>query len=200
MRRQNNSSDDEFICYDLVVVSTIYDYRASNKQQGGKSMDPELIREAIHGDDEALIICLQLMSLQLTKTAMGLLGDIESAKECIAEMTANVYRHRRQVKQPEYFKTWVIRILINACKDELKRQKKWIELPENFEIAAPTKEDYSFVRDTLDQLPTQLKQILVLKFFQELTFKEVAQTLNLPESTVKSRYSLALKKMRVEME
>jgi RNA polymerase sigma-70 factor, ECF subfamily len=149
-------------------------------------MDPIMIREAIQGDDDALILCLQLMSAQLTKTAMGLLGDIESVKDCIAEMTSHVYKHRKQVKQPEFFKTWVIRILINVCKDEMKRSKRWIELPEDFDIAAPTNEDYSFVRDTLDQLPTQLRQIIVLKYFQELTFKEIAQTLNLPESTVKS--------------
>ncbi|MGB7594339.1 MAG: sigma-70 family RNA polymerase sigma factor [Erysipelotrichaceae bacterium] len=163
-------------------------------------MDPLLIREAIQGDDDALIICLQLMSAQLTKTAMGLLGDFEAVKECIAEMTSHVYRHRKQLKQPEFFKTWVIRILINVCKDEMKRSKRWIELPDDFDIAAPVNEDYSFVRDTLDQLPTPLRQVLVLKYFQELTFKEIAQTLNLPESTVKSRCSLALKKMRVEME
>ena len=163
-------------------------------------MDLLIIREAIQGDDDALIICLQLMSPQLTKTAMGLMGDIESTKECIAEMTSHVYKHRKQAKQPEFFKTWVIRILINVCKDEMKRSKRWIELPEDFDIAAPENENYSFVRDTLNHLPTQLRQILVLKYFQELTFKEIAQTLNLPESTVKSRCSLALKKMRVEME
>jgi RNA polymerase sigma-70 factor, ECF subfamily len=131
---------------------------------------------------------------------MGLLGDKDQAKDCISETIVKVYKHRKKVKQPEFFQTWIIRILINECKDELKRTQRYIALPDDFDIIEPIKEDYSFVKDTMEKLPFELKQIIVLKFYNQLTFKEISITLTIPESTIKSRYSLALKKMRVEME
>ncbi len=163
-------------------------------------MDTEKITKAIHGDDEALVDYLKSISSLLLKMSMGLLGDNDQAKDCISETIAQVYKHRKKVKQPEFFQTWIIRILINECKDELKRTQRYIALPENFDIIEPVQEDYSFVKDTMEKLPFELKQIIVLKFYNQLTFKEISLILTVPESTVKSRYALALKKMRVELE
>jgi len=163
-------------------------------------MDAQQITKALHGNDEALVDYLKSISLMLMKTAMGLLGDRDQALDCISETIAKVYKHRKQVRQPEFFQTWIIRILINECKNELKRNHRYVPLPEDFEIVEPALEDYGYVKDTLDKLPFDLKQILVLKFFNQLTFKEISVTLTVPESTIKSRYALALKKMRVELE
>lgn len=163
-------------------------------------MDTQQITKAIQGNDEALVDYLKSISLTLMKTAMGLLGDRDQSQDCISETIAKVYKHRKQVKQPEFFQTWIIRILINECKNQLKRNHRYIALPENFDIPEPAQEDYGFVKETLEKLPFDLKQILVLKFFNQLTFKEISVTLTIPESTIKSRYALALKKMRVELE
>jgi RNA polymerase sigma-70 factor, ECF subfamily len=163
-------------------------------------MEQEKINKAIHGDDEALVEYLKSISTIMLKISMGLLGDKDQAKDCISETIVKVYKHRKKVKQPEFFQTWIIRILINECKDELKRTQRYIALPDDFDIIEPIKEDYSFVKDTMEKLPFELKQIIVLKFYNQLTFKEISITLTIPESTIKSRYSLALKKMRVEME
>ena len=163
-------------------------------------MDTEKITKAIHGDDEALVEYLKSISALMLKMSMGLLGDMEQAKDCISETIALVYKHRKQVRQVEFFQTWVIRILINECKEELKKTHRYVALPEDFDIIEPVKEDYSYIKDTMEKLPFDLKQIIVLKFYNQLTFKEISMTLTVPESTIKSRYALALKKMRVELE
>jgi len=163
-------------------------------------MNVELVKSALQGDDEALILCLQSISDQLTWTAVSLLGDRELAKDCIMETTLKVYKKRKTVKKPEFFKTWVIRILINDCKDELKRSKNYISLDEHFEIASSEKENFDYVNDLVAKLPLDLKQIIVLKFFDEMNFREIGEVLKTPESTVKSRYAVALKKLRMEME
>jgi len=158
------------------------------------------ITQAISGDDDALVECLQHLSKQMTWTAISLLGDEELAKDCIMETTIKVYKKRKTIRQPEFFKTWVIRILINECKNELKRQRKYVPLSEDVEIVAPTVEPVDFVHDLMDTLPFELKQILVLRFFNDLTFREIGEVTQSPESTVKSRYATALKRLRVEME
>ncbi|KAF0225276.1 MAG: RNA polymerase sigma70 [Erysipelotrichaceae bacterium] len=163
-------------------------------------MDTEKMTRVIHGDDIALVEYLKSISTLLLKTSMGLLGDMEQAKDCISETIAKVYKHRKQVKQIEFFQTWVIRILINECKDELKRTHRYVALPEDFDISEPVKEDYTYIKETMEKLPFDLKQIIVLKFYNQLTFKEISMTLTVPESTIKSRYALALRKMRVELE
>ncbi len=116
------------------------------------------------------------------------------------ETTLKVYKKRKTVKKPEFFKTWVIRILINECKDELKRSKNYIPLDEHFEIASSERENFDYVNDLVAKLPLDLKQIIVLKFFDEMNFREIGEVLKTPESTVKSRYAVALKKLRMEME
>lgn len=116
------------------------------------------------------------------------------------ETTLKVYKKRKTVKKPEFFKTWVIRILINECKDELKRSKNYISLDEHFEIASSEKENFDYVNDLVAKLPLDLKQIIVMKFFDEMNFREIGEVLKTPESTVKSRYAVALKKLRMEME
>lgn len=163
-------------------------------------MNAELVKSALQGDDEALILCLQSITDQLTWTAVSLLGDRELAKDCIMETTLKVYKKRKTVKKPEFFKTWVIRILINECKDELKRSKNYIPLDEHFEIASSERENFDYVNDLVAKLPLDLKQIIVLKFFDEMNFREIGEVLKTPESTVKSRYAVALKKLRMEME
>lgn len=163
-------------------------------------MDTQMISRAIHGDDEALIEYLKSISDQLLKTSMAFLGDRDMAKDCIAETIEKVYKHRKKVKQPAFFKTWIIKILINECKNELKRSQKYVALPEDFDIPQPIEENYEFVRDMMEKLPFDLKQILVMKFFNQMTFREISVVLNIPESTIKSRYTLALRKMRVELE
>jgi len=163
-------------------------------------MADDKIKQAINGDDDALIACMQQISKQMTWTAISLLGDEELAKDCIMENTIKVYKKRKSIRQPEFFKTWVIRILINECKNELKRQRKYVPLPENFDVAAPMEVSVDFVHDLIDTLPFELKQILVLRFFHDLTFREIGDVIQTPESTVKSRYKSALQRLRVEME
>jgi RNA polymerase sigma-70 factor (ECF subfamily) len=84
-------------------------------------MDNQQITKAIQGDDDALVDHLKSISSLLMKTPMAFLGDKDQAKDCISETIAKVYKHRKKVKQPEFFQTWIIRILINECKDELER-------------------------------------------------------------------------------
>lgn len=163
-------------------------------------MDNQQITRAIHGDDEALVDYLKSISSLLMKTSIALLGDKDQAKDCISETIVKVYKHRKKVKSPEFFQTWIIRILINECKNELKRNHRYIALPEDFDIPSPVKEDFGYVKETIEKLPFELKQIIVLKFFNQLTFREISMVLIIPESTIKSRYTLALKKMRVELE
>lgn len=163
-------------------------------------MNEELVSKAILGDEESLIVCLQSISDQLTWTAYSLLGDTEMAKDCIMETTLKVYKNIRKLNKPVFFKTWVIRILINECKNELKRQKRYLPLNEEIDIPVSRELDFSYVNEIVDTLPFDLKQIIVMKFFDELNFREISEVIQTPESTVKSRYSLALKKLRVEME
>jgi RNA polymerase sigma-70 factor (ECF subfamily) len=163
-------------------------------------MNEELILKAMRGDDESLIACLQSISSQMTWTAFSLLGDEDAAKDCIMETTLKVYKSRKQVKEAKFFKTWIIRILINECKNELKRRNKFIELDEAIEIPIHQEPDLAFVNEELGKLPFDLKQIIVMYFFDELNFREIGEVLQTPQSTVKSRYALALRILRVEME
>lgn len=143
---------------------------------------------------------LHSISDELYRVAVGLMKSHADAQDVLSETFMKVFKHHKSVKDSRYFKTWIVRVLINTCKDHLKKRRSYIELNETLEISNDPVENYDFVHDIVEKLPFDLKNIIILKYFNEYTYKDIATILELPESTVKSRCTKGLKMMRQEME
>ena len=92
-----------------------------------------------------------------------------------------------RLRRPEFFSTWLTRILLNACADELRRQRREIAFAQPPETAAP---DYDALplRDAVARLPQELRAVVVLRYFSGYTLAETAEILSLPAGTVSTRY------------
>ena len=99
-------------------------------------------------------------------------------------------------------KTWFTCILMNACTDILRRRGRVVPFPE--EGLEPCQEDPEPPDDSLarrvDALPREVGTVIKLRFYEELTLKEIGQVTGQNLSTVKSRLYAGLKKLRVAME
>lgn len=104
------------------------------------------------------------------------------------------------MKNPEYFKTWLIKITINCAIELVRKNKKVIQLkPEYEEFIGSEDEDVSLsisLQELLEQLNEDEKSIIILKFYQDYSFKEIADVINMPLGTVKSVFYRALIKLR----
>lgn len=135
----------------------------------------------------------------LYRIAFLYLKNEASALEAVDEAVFLAYKNLKQLRHPEYFKTWITRILINVCKKELKRMKKQEPYDTSAEL---TYEDYDSLplKDAIAALPEELRIIIHLHYLNEYTLAETAELLKLPQGTVATRHRKALALLRLEME
>ena len=135
--------------------------------------------------------------------AVGILRNDSDAADAIQESILTCYERMTELKKPQYFKTWLIRILINNCNQMLREQKKVVGIEAYYgaedikgkkaeeKIAAPPgaatiNEDFL---ELLDQMEQQYRVVLILYYVEEMSIREISQTLQMNENTVKTRLS-----------
>ena len=80
-----------------------------------------LIKKAMKGDAEAFVQLMELNEVSMYKTAKAILANEEDIGDAIQETILAAYKNIHTLKKAQYFKTWLIRILINKCKDIIKK-------------------------------------------------------------------------------
>ncbi|RDI45548.1 sigma-70 family RNA polymerase sigma factor [Falsibacillus pallidus] len=154
----------------------------------------DLIKRAKKGDEHAFYELLQTHKQQLYRIAYSYLKSEADAIEAIQETTYRAFRSIRKLKKPDYFSTWLIRILINYCNDELKKRSRLVFSDQFVEIAGSRQDQHSIeMEEAVDQLEEHLRQVITLKYFHDLKIKEIAQIMNLPEGTIKTWLAKGLK-------
>lgn len=165
------------------------------------NIDEQLVQKAIKGDDDAFLKLMQLYKVDLYKTALSYLKNEHEAIEAIQEVTYRAYKSIRTLREISYFKTWLIRIMINYCNDQLKKNKRVI-LNEEVLQAQGILENHEEMelKDAMLALDERSREILTLKYFHDLKIKEIASSMECPEGTVKTWLNKALKSLRGKLE
>lgn len=136
---------------------------------------------------------------KLYKTAMLYVGSHSVAMDVLDEAIYKAWCARKKLREEAYFDTWITRILINECHNELRRQKRLHttdELPET----AVEEFDHLPLKEAIRRLPKDLKDVIILRYFSGFTLTETAQMLKIPQGTVASRQRKALQLLRLELE
>ena len=142
---------------------------------------------------------VQAIRERLYRAAYMYLGSEADALEAVDEAVYQALRNLKKLRQSEYFETWLTRILINECHNELRRQKRYHPLDELPETASEEFDSLP-LKEALRRLPKDLKDVIILRFFGGYTVAETAQTLHIPAGTVATRQRKALQLLRLELE
>lgn len=135
---------------------------------------------------------------RLYRTALLYLGSESMAVDAVDEAVYKGYLALKKLREEEFLETWLTRILLNVCKDELRRRKRqvdWQTLPET----AEEEFDALPLKEALLRLPEELKAVVILRYFTGLTQEETARALKLPRGTVSTRQRKALELLRLEL-
>ena len=149
--------------------------------------------------DEEFAARIQVLRGKLYKTAMVYLGSHALALDVLDEAVYKALRGHKRLREPEYFDTWVTRILINECYNELRRQKRICPLEELPETAVESF-DALPLKEAVGRLPKELKDVVILRYFGGFTLAETARMLNIPQGTVATRQRRALNLLRLQLE
>lgn len=135
---------------------------------------------------------------KLYKTAILYLGSEAMAMDALDEAVYRGLCGCGKLRQEAFFDTWMMRILINECHNELRRQKRLYPLEELTETAAETY-DCLPLKEAIARLPRELKEIVILRYFGGYTLMETAALLKIPQGTAATRQRRALKLLRLEL-
>jgi RNA polymerase sigma-70 factor (TIGR02954 family) len=165
------------------------------------SEDHQLAKKAIKGDDTAFLKLIHLYKIDLYKTALSFFRNEEEALEAIQEVTYRAYKNIGSIKEPSYFKTWLIRIMINYCNDQLKKKKRMV-LGDEIISHRGISENHTEMelKDAMLGLDDRSREILTLKYFNGMKISEIAATMQCPEGTIKTWLNKALKSLREKLE
>lgn len=142
---------------------------------------------------------VETIRAKLFKTAMLYLNSEAQALDAVDEAVYKALRGIRKLRNPECFDTWITRILINECHDELRRAKRYYPLEELPETASEEFDSLP-LKQAIQMLPKDLKEVVILRFFAGYTVAETALTLQIPTGTVATRQRKALHLLRLELE
>lgn len=161
----------------------------------------EKVKLAKAGDDNAFYELINERKGTLYKTAFLYVKNKEDALDIISDTVYKAYISINKLKEPEFFNTWLTRILINNALDFIKKSRKVTALDENHsaESSNQNNEEILDLHKAVDKLNDKYKTIVILKYFQDMTLAEIAEVLKCPLGTVKTYLHKALEMLRIEL-
>ena len=150
-------------------------------------------------DQETFAARMQALRGRLYRTAYLYLGSEADALEAVDEAVYQALRALKKLRQPEFFDTWLTRILLNECHKELRRRKRFSGEETFPDTAGPDAYDGLPLKDAVRRLPDDLRSVIILRFFAGLSQAETAAALEVPQGTVATRQRRALQLLRLEL-
>lgn len=132
--------------------------------------------------------------------AIAYLHNTEDAEDVLQDAALSAYQAYENLKNKEYFKTWLTRIVINKCKNFLKSRKYTEELTDNLNVFCNIETAEMEIMEALCKMGSKLSIYITLRFYNDMTYEEMAKSLTLPVSTVKYRTKTALNELKKLLE
>lgn len=182
--------------------------------------DEDLLVALRTGDSDALGTLVTRWERPLFRFVYRILDRREDARDVCQETFVRVLRNAAHFRDGSRFSTWMYQIALNLCRDHQRRKRRWglliaeppgreegraIEaMPNAADASEPgaaleREETRRAVQRALLRLPADQREVLVLKEYEGLKFREIAEVLGCPESTVKSRMYQALSTMKTSL-
>ncbi|MBI1741633.1 sigma-70 family RNA polymerase sigma factor [Candidatus Acetothermia bacterium] len=166
----------------------------------------ELIEKSLQGDLNSWGKIVIRYKQAVFGVALHILGKPADAEDAMQDAFIRAYQSLRTFQIDRKFSTWLFTVTANICKNKLRREKFFSPLKHISKLVggedpartAARDERHQMLRDALQLLDESYRLPLVLRYYQDMDYKEIAEILELPEGTVKTRLhrgKLELKKI-----
>ena len=184
---------------------------AEVKSVQDETVERALIKRASRGDADAFEQLLSGQETRMYAVALRMCGNREDAQDCVQEAMIRVYRALNSFKGQSSFSTWVYRVTMNSCLDELRKRKSRAATSLDAMIDngfAPSDDEHTPERRALQSeqkrvlekaiaaLPEDMRAAIVLRDIQGCSYDEIATILDTNVGTIKSRISRGREKLR----
>jgi len=179
--------------------------------------DEQLVELAVSTDQEAFGEIVKRWERKIFALCFGMLAREDEARDAAQETFIAAYRNLSRFRGEAKVSSWLHRIAVNQClttkrraktrsedflDDDKREEERYFVAPERTSPSRTTEanERLTLVRQAVTSLPSELREVIVMKEFEDMTFQEISDTLEVPLSTVKSRVYTALKQLRMKLE
>lgn len=179
--------------------------------------DEQIVELAVSGEADAFAEIVRRWERKIFALCFGMLTREDEAKDATQETFIAAFRNLSKFRGDAKVSSWLHRIAVNQCltvkrraktrsedylDEETNEQERVFIAPSKYSPGneAEQSERLRIVRQAVSSLPMDLREIVVMKEFEEMTFQEISETLELPLSTVKSRLYTALKQLRMKID
>lgn len=157
----------------------------------------KVVKKAQRGNVKAFERLVVFHQVLMYRVAKSILHRDEDCADAIQEAILKAYQSIRTLREPKYFKTWLLRIVMNEC-HQIHRQRKNLFTLEK--CAEPASIEKAFVQieveELLDSLPEDQSHLLKLFHIEDISIKDLADIFQVPENTIKTRLRRAREKAR----
>lgn len=139
----------------------------------------------------------------LYRIGISMLKDEKDCEDAVQETLLNAYGNLHKLRKEEFFKTWLIRILINECNKQLKSRGRLSAADDTDErqmTEGIPQTERTELRMAVEQLEPKYRAVIVMRYIEGFTVKEIKDILRVPEGTVKSRLAKARKLLNASLE
>lgn len=171
--------------------------------------DAAIIRQVLSGNHQQFSILVRRYQEPLTHFLRGILKNDQEALDCAQEAFISAYQNLWRYSDQYTFRAWLYRIAHNKAIDLLRKRRREVPLTSEDYLITPcagpeeewlTREEAASIRNALDSLPEHYRQVLYLRYHQDLAYEEIAQALDIPLSRVKTHIHRGKAKLKQELE
>jgi len=181
-----------------------------------ETTDEELIARFQNGDNYAFDLLVKRYKDPLMNFIFRFVGEKNEAEDIVQETFLRLFKNKHYYKEIAKFSTWIYTIAGNLAKTELRKRKrrklfsishymateKDYDIPDN--TTSPESDTNTIVTDkiiqnAIDRLSPKFKQVIILRDIQEFSYEEIAEIVNIPLGTVKSRVNRARLKLQEDL-
>ena len=173
---------------------------------------PDLLRETLlvmrcqNGDEEAFAAIVEAYSGGLRYYLRKLLAGVEDADDVLQDVWFDVFRKVKRLRDPQAFRCWLYRVTRDRAFRILRRTRRWRQPIEELDLAVEealeepfSAEDVERIHAALDLLSPEHREVLVLRFIEDMSYEEVSRVTECGLGTVKSRLHYAKRALRSAM-
>lgn len=175
----------------------------------GADPDIEHVEAALAGDEGSFEELVRHYQRPIFALVLRMCGDPGEAPDVVQRIFLKAYIKLRTFRRRSTFKTWLYAIAINLCRNELRRRRRW-GFPERIEDVEPRvepgisegligREQRRSLAEAVAGLPPKQRSVLVLRIYEELSFREIAESVGISENAAKVNFHHAVKRLRDEI-
>lgn len=150
-------------------------------------------------DKDFFVQELEACGGMLYRVAYTILRNDSACGDALQDTALKAWEKRSTLRETKYFRTWITRILINTCYDTRRKGQRVVALEEIPQSSSAPPPDPALAL-ALEALPEKLRLPLVLCYSEGMNYAEIAETLHLPQATVRGRIHRAKGELRKELE